>query len=160
MTLLEAARWAPSAFNEQPWRFIYAHKNSATFEKLLDSMVSVNQNWAKNAAVLVVVVSNTLSQRTGEPSPYHTFDAGSAWMSIALQGSISGLVIDAIGGFDREETRKNLAIPAEFKIEIIIAIGKPGNKESLSPELQAREVPNNRKPLNEIVFEDTFSTNK
>lgn len=156
MELFEAARWAPSAYNEQPWRFIFTHKGSALWNNLIESMIPFNQSWAKNAAVLVVLISKTNFVRTGKPSHLNTFDAGAAWMSLALQGSISGLVVHAIGDFDYDKVRLYLNIPKEFKIEIMIAIGKPGEKETLTPDLQMREVPNERRPINEIVFEDEF----
>jgi nitroreductase len=156
MPLFEAARWAPSANNEQPWRFIYTHKNSKLWQALIDLMIPFNQSWAKNADVLVVVISKNFFGSAGKPSQFHTFDAGAACMSLALQGSINGLVVHAIAGFDYDKARTILNIPTEFKIETMVAIGKPGNKENLSPELQAREVPNDRKQLNEIVFEDAF----
>jgi nitroreductase len=156
MTLFEAARWAPSAYNEQPWRFIYTHKGTTTWDSLLALMLPINQIWAKNAPVFVVLISKTFFDRNAKPSHTHTFDAGAAWMSLALQGSIDGLVIHAIADLDYDKARTVLNVPSEFKIEIIIAIGKPGNKEVLPAELQIREKPSDRKPLKEIVFEDAF----
>ncbi|KKQ33545.1 MAG: Nitroreductase [candidate division TM6 bacterium GW2011_GWF2_37_49] len=156
MTLFEAARWAPSGYNEQPWRFIYTYKNTKLWNELIALMIPFNQSWAKNSAVLVVIISKNFFDRTGKPSHLHTFDAGAAWMSLALQGSISGLVIHAIGDFDYDAAKTILDIPDEFKIEVMVAIGNKGKKEILAPELQAREVPNDRKPLSEIVFENKF----
>jgi nitroreductase len=161
MVLFEAARWTPSAYNEQPWRFIYTHKGTKLWNELIALMNQFNQGWAKNAAVLVVIISKNNFTRNTNPSGSkqshtHTFDAGAAWMSLALQGSISGLVVHAIADFDYDKAKTVLNMPSEFKIETMVAISKPGKKENLSPELQAREVPNDRKPLNEIVFEDVF----
>ncbi len=157
MTLFEAARWAPSAYNEQPWRFVYTYRETKLWHELLATMIPVNQSWAKNSAVLIVVLSKNFFDRTGGLSHTHTFDAGAAWMSLVLQASINGLVAHALGGFDYDKVRTILSISSEFKIEIMVAIGKPGNKESLPPELQAREMPNDRKPLGEIVFEDSLN---
>ena len=156
MVLFEAARFAPSAYNEQPWRFIYTHKGTILFKKLLASMISFNQSWVKNAAVLVVLISKNFFERNGKLSHTHSLDAGAAWMSLALQGSINGLIVHGIGDFDYDQVRIVLNIPLEFKIEIMIAIGKQGEKKKLPVDLQAREKPSNRKPLKEIVFEDIF----
>lgn len=156
MPLFEAARWAPSSYNEQPWRFLYSHKGSASWDTLFALINPFNQVWAKNAGVLVLVLSKNFFENTGNPSHAHTFDAGAAWMSLALQGSIDGLAIRAIAGFDYDQAKTVLNIPAEFKIEVMIAIGKPGKKEALPAELQPRETPSSRKSLQEIAFEDTF----
>ena len=153
MALFEAARWAPSAFNEQPWRFIYTHKGTKLWQNLLDVMAPVNKSWVKNAPIFVVLTSKNFFDRNGELSHTHSFDTGAAWMSLALQASLSGLVVHAIGGFDYDKARTILQLPPEFKIEIIIVIGKPGNKENLPQELQLREKPNDRKQLKEIVEE-------
>jgi nitroreductase len=128
MTLFEAARWAPSAYNDQPWRFIYSRKGAKLWEELLRLMSPFNQNWAKNATVLVVLVSKKFFDFNGNLSHTNTFDAGSAFMSLSLQGSISGLVTHAIADFDYIEVGKVLNLPSEFKIETMIAIGKPGDK--------------------------------
>lgn len=156
MPLFEAARWAPSAWNEQPWRFVYTHSGTNLWRQLFDVLQPVNQVWAKNSSALIVVLSKNFFDRTGEKSDWHTFDAGSAWMSLALQASVNGLVVHAMGTLDYDKARKVLNVPPEFKIEIIIAVGKPGKKEELPSELQARETPNERKPLNAIVFEGEF----
>jgi nitroreductase len=156
MPLFEAARWAPSAYNEQPWRFVYAHKNTQLWQEFLATLIPVNQSWAKNAAVLVVVLSKNFFDRTNGQSHTHSFDAGAAWMSLALQASLNGLVVHAMGGLDYDKVRETLQVPPEFTVEIIIAIGKPGSKEHLLPELQTRETPNDRKPLRELVFENKF----
>ena len=156
MPLFEAARWAPSAYNEQPWRFVYTHRETKLWHELLATMIPVNQSWAKNSSILVVVLSKNFFDRTGEASHTHTFDAGAAWMSLALQASINGLAVHCIGGFDYDKVKDILNVPPEFKIEVMVVIGKSGTKTGLSPELQARETPNERKPLSEIVFEDSF----
>lgn len=159
MPLFEAARWAPSARNEQPWRFIYTHKGTKLWGELLALMLPSNQDWAKKAPILVVIISKFFFDHNGNPSQIHTLDAGAAWMSLALQASIDGLVVRAIGGFDYDQAKTILNLPTEFKIEIMVAIGKPGKKEILPAELQEREKPSDRKPLTEIVFEDIFRKN-
>jgi nitroreductase len=157
MTLFEAARWAPSSYNNQPWRFIFARRDSAHWKTLFDLMVPFNQSWTKNAAVLVVIISRKLFEFNNEPARTHTFDTGSAWMNLALQGSSMGLVVHGMEGFDYDQARKVLKIPEVYDVEAMCAIGKPGRIQDLSTELQQKEVISDRRPLTEIVFEGTFT---
>ena len=156
MPLFEAARWAPSSYNNQPWRFIYAHRDTPAWNKFFDLLMPGNQVWAKNAGALILVLSKKFSEHDQSPLLTNSFDTGSAWMSLALQGAINNLAVRAIAGFDYDKARAILHIPDEFKIEIMIAVGKPGDKSALPAELQARETPSNRKPLAEIVFANEF----
>ena len=155
-SLFEAARWAPSSSNSQPWRFIYAKRNSKNWNDLFNLLVDFNKQWCTNASVLVVIVSRKNFEHNGQPSITHQFDTGSAWENIAIQAVSQGLVTHAMAGFDYEKARKDLAVPVDFEVVAMIAIGKRGSKEKLSPELQAREIPNTRKPLSEIVMEGKF----
>jgi nitroreductase len=153
MPLFEAARWSPSGGNGQPWRFVFARKGTPHWQEYFDLLVPGNQLWAKNASVLVVLLSLSVQENSGKPAPSHTLDAGAAWMSLALQGSLNGLAIHGIGGFDREKARQVLGIPPEYKLEAMIAIGYPAPVETLPENFQAMEKPNARKNLEEIVFE-------
>ena len=156
MTLFEAARWAPSSYNGQPWRFIYAKRDSANWGKFFDLMVEFNQGWAKTAGALVVVFSAKNFSFNGEPAVTHSFDSGSAWMSLALQGADMGLLAHGMQGFDYEKAREVLGVPEDHTVEAMVAIGKLGNKENLVPDLQEKEAPSDRKPLEEIVMEGKF----
>jgi nitroreductase len=156
MTLFEAARWAPSSFNNQPWRFIYAKRNTDHWERLFNLLLEGNKTWAKNAAVLVVVVSRKNFEYDERPSITHQFDAGAAWENLALEASSRGLVTHGMEGFDYERARRDLQIPDNFDVMAMIAIGKRGAKENLPPKLQEREFPNNRKPLKDIVMQGQF----
>jgi nitroreductase len=161
MSLFEAARWAPSSVNAQPWRFIYAKRNTVRAEdwnRLFNLLVDANKDWAKNAAVLIVVVSKKELEYNGRvlPSVTHQFDTGAAWENLALEASSRGLVAHALAGFDYEKARRDLDIPDEYDVMAMVAIGKRGPKESLSPVLQEREIPSDRKPLGEIVMEGRF----
>lgn len=158
MSLFEAARWAPSSFNGQPWRFIYAHRNTPQWDALYNLMVLANQEWTKNAAVLMVVVSRNSFEYNNKPSRTHSFDAGSAWMSLALQASMMNLVAHGMEGFDYDKARKDLHIPDEYTVEAMIAIGYPGALDVLSPELQKKEVLSDRKKVEEFIFEGIFSS--
>jgi nitroreductase len=156
MSLFEAARWAPSSYNNQPWRFIYAKRNTENWNKLFNLLAEPNKVWTKNADVLVVVVSRKNFEYNEKYSITHQFDAGAAWENLALEASSRGLAVHGMQGFDYEKARIDLEIPDNFDVMSMIAIGKKGPKENLSSELQNKEFPNNRKPLNEIVMEGTF----
>jgi nitroreductase len=152
LSLLEAARWAPSGNNAQPWRMVYALRDSADFAAFFDLLVPTNQVWAKQAGALVVFTSASLFEHNGKPSITHSYDTGAAWMSFALQGSVMGLVVHGIGGFDRDKARQVLGIPETFKIEAMAAIGHAAAPETLPEALREREKPSPRKPLEEIAF--------
>jgi nitroreductase len=152
LSLLEAARWAPSGNNAQPWRILYALRDTPEFTVFFDMLVPANQVWAKQAGALVVFTSATVSEHNGKPLPTHSFDAGAAWMSLALQGSHMGLVVHGMGGFDREKARQALGIPETYAIEAMAAIGHPAAAETLPEALREREKPSPRKPLAEIAF--------
>lgn len=154
--LFEAARWAPSSYNGQPWRFLYAHRGTPAWKTFFDLLVPFNQSWAHTAAVLVVIISKKTFEYNDKPSRTHSFDAGSAWMSLALQGSMNGLVVHGMEGFDYEKARIDLLIPDDFAIEAMCAIGRPGNIKDLPADLQEREQLSDRKPLQEIASEGTF----
>lgn len=156
MALFEAARWAPSSYNNQSWRFVYAVKNSEHWDRLFNLMGEFNQGWAKNAGALIVIISKKTFDHNGQPSRTHSFDTGAAWENLALEATSRGLVTHGMEGFDYDRARKELEIPDEFDIEAMIAIGKPGKKVDLPPMLQEREMPGQRKPLEEIIMEGKF----
>lgn len=157
MTLFEAARWAPSSKNIQPWRFIYAHNGSPYFEKFFSFLIEFNQDWCKNASVLVVTLSKK-TENDGKPSPTHSFDTGSAWENLALQASQMGIIAHGMGGIHREKIIEELSIPEDYSVEMMIAIGRPGKIEDLPEKLREREKPSTRKNLKEFVFEGTFQS--
>jgi nitroreductase len=157
MSLFEAARWAPSSYNNQPWRFIYAKRNNTeSWNKLFDLLYEGNKVWAKNAAALVVVISRKNFEYNGKPSVTHQFDAGAAWENLALEAVDLGLATHAMEGFDHQKAKPNLGIPESYNVMAMIAIGKRGPKENLTPKLQDAEFPSDRKPLTEIVMEGYF----
>ncbi len=155
-TLFEAARWAPSSFNNQPWRFIYAHRHSNAWPKLFGLMGEFNRSWTNNAATLVVVVSKN-NFDNGKVSRTHSFDTGAAWQSLAIQASLMGLIAHGMEGFDYENAKSELRIPDDYTVEAMVAIGKPGKKEDLPAALQQREQPSDRKPIQSFIFEGTFA---
>ena len=158
LSLFEAARWAPSTYNEQEWRFLYARRDTPQWPLFFELLVEGNREWCQRAALLSVVLAHKVFQRNEEPNPVHVFDSGLAYENLALQGAAMGLVVHGMQGFDYERARKELQIPDEFQIEAMAAIGTPGPKEILPERLRARESPNDRRKVSESVFEGPFAS--
>ncbi|MCH7568920.1 MAG: nitroreductase family protein [Nanoarchaeota archaeon] len=156
MTLFEAARWAPSTYNEQEWRFIYAKRGSADWDRLFNLLMEANQVWCGNAAVLACAVSKKTFTKNNKANPVHTFDCGSAWENLALQASIMGLVAHGMAGFDYEKAKIELNIPDDYKVEMMFVVGRHGKKEDLPENLQEMEYPSDRKKVSEFIFEGKF----
>ena len=157
MTLFEAARWAPSTYNEQEWRFLYARRDTPHFDTFFSLLAEANQQWCHRAAVLMVVLSHKVFMRNGKPNPVHTFDAGAAFENLALQGSVMGLVVHGMAGFDRGKARAALKVPDDYDVEAMVAVGRPGDPEELPEELQSREIPSDRMPVSDFVREGSFA---
>ncbi len=157
MTLFEAARWAPSSYNTQPWRFLYATRDSKEWNLFLNLLVDANKQWAQNASVLVCLVSRERFEYNGKPSRTHSFDAGSAWENIALQASISGLAAHGMEGFDYVRAKQELHVPDGYSVEMMFAIGYLTDISKLTPEQQLKEQMNDRRPLEEIVQEGRWN---
>jgi nitroreductase len=157
LTLLEAARWAPSSYNSQPWRFVYARRDTPHWEQFLGFLNEFNRSWAKHAAAIVIVLSKSTFTPPGGatevPAPTHSFDTGAAWGYLALQASLSGWHAHGLAGIERETIRQALAVPDVYSIEAAIAIGRAGDKALLPEALQAREVQSQRTPLSVIASE-------
>ena len=155
--LFEAARWAPSSFNGQLWRFIVARRqHPAEFTQFLALVAPGNRMWAQNAAVLIVVTSRTRFEYNNRPSITHAFDAGAAWENLALEASRRELVAHGMEGFDYARAKSELSIPDDFDVHAMIAIGRRAAAENLPEKYRAMEQPNSRRPLHEIVFEGSF----
>jgi nitroreductase len=161
LSMLEAARWAPSGFNSQPWRFVYALAGTPAWEPLFSTLAPRNQAWASRASALVLVVSKTQFQAPGQDKPSfnrsHAFDAGAAWGYLALQAHLSGWHAHGMGGFDHDAARSKLGIPADHETHAVIAIGRRGDKSQLPEALQALEMPNQRQPLTKLAAEGRFA---
>lgn len=156
MSLLEAARWAPSSSNHQPWRFLYGMRETPSFALFYDLLVPFNQKWCQNASALVLIISQ-LYFDSQKPDPTHSFTTGAAFENLALQGTCMNLVVHAMQGFDYEKAKKIMKIPEGYQVEAMVAIGKPASKETLPEEIKKREIPSSRKPLQELVCEGIFS---
>jgi len=156
MVLFEAARWAPSSYNAQPWRMLYAHRDSEPWPLFFNLLVEFNQSWAKDAGVLVIFISRTHFDFNGQPAVTHSFDTGAAWENLALQGWLRGLVTHGMQGFDYERARTGLNIPEGFHVEAMAAIGKPADPSTLSADLREKEAPSDRRPLEQTICEGPF----
>lgn len=160
MSLLEAARWAPSAYNVQPWRLVYARRETPAWQPIFDCLVEFNQMWTKRAAALVVVVSQREAMFPGRteaaPNQWHSFDAGAAWASLAFQATLSGWSAHAMAGFDAEKLRAAIQLPQGYAIETVVAVGKKGDPAVLPEGVREREMPNDRRPLVDTVAEGVF----
>lgn len=157
-SVLEAARWAPSSFNYQPWRFVYALRGDAHWKAFLGALIPFNQSWAYNASALIFIASDTIMEAYGEkkPSHSHSFDCGAAWMAMALQAHSMGLITHGMTGLDFEAAAKVVNLPAGFRMEAAIALGYPGDAAQLSDELREREVPSGRRLLADSLFAGEF----
>ena len=159
-TIFDAARWAPSAFNYQPWRLLYATRDSADWGHFLGVLLPFNQSWVQNASALIFILSDMLIAARGaedfKPSYSHSFDAGAAWALLALQATRMGYYSHAMTGVDFDRARMELGVPDRFRIEAAVAIGRIADKAILTEALQAREVPSGRKDISEFVTAGNF----
>lgn len=160
LTLLEAARWAPSASNLQPWRFAWGLRGDAGFAAIADALVPFNTVWATKAAALIVVASQTTTQSAAGdtvPNKTHAFDAGTAWGSLAFQAYLKGWATHAMGGFDHAKAAANLHMPEDYALHAVVAVGYRGDPATLPDALRARETPSGRRALSEIAHHGSFA---
>lgn len=157
-SLFEAARWAPSCYNEQPWRFLVAAKHDrAEYEKLLGCLVDANRAWAQNAPVLVLSVASLRFARNGKPNRHAMHDTGLAVENLVIQACAMGLVVHQMAGFDVDAARTRFEIGDAYEPAAMIAIGYPGDAASLDPHLREREsAPRSRNPFDAFVFRGTL----
>jgi nitroreductase len=157
--LFEAARWAPSAFNEQPWRFIKGDKNRnpELYDLIFASLVEFNQQWANTAPVLITVAANTMNAK-GKANRHAWYDTGQAVGNMSAQATSMGLFMHQMGGFDPEKLSASLHLPEGWQAIAVIALGYVGDISSLPEAIQEAEIKKirERKPLTDIVFERPF----
>jgi nitroreductase len=153
-SLFEAARWAPSSNNEQPWAYLVATKNDPeNFAKMVGVLVEFNANWASHAPVLALSVAHLKTQREGKPNRVALHDVGSATAQLTFEANARGLQVHQMAGFDAEKARQTFAIPADWEPVAAMAVGYPGNPGSLPEKLRERELAaRTRKPLGEFVM--------
>ncbi len=157
--LFEAARWAPSSRNEQPWRFIFAEReNKDSFNRMLETLAEGNKIWARDVPLLILSIALLNSSFHNRPNPYAFHDTGMAVGNLLIQATEMGIYAHQMGGYDKEMARKNLNIPEEYAPVAMIAVGYRGNTDNLSEELQKREQSKReRMPLDKIVFENRWA---
>jgi nitroreductase len=155
MTIFEAARWAPSSFNAQPWRFLYAKREDADWERFLDLLIPFNRGWAHSASVLIYFLSDSQMEMVpGHPMPSHShsFDTGAAWACLALQATMMGYHAHGMVGVDFDRARLELNVPERYRFEAAAVVGRAGDIATLDEKLRAREVPSDRKPIADFAF--------
>ena len=155
MTIFEAARWAPSSFNAQPWRLLYAKREDAEWARFLDLLIPFNQGWAQSASVLIYFISDTqmeMAPGSLSPSHSHSFDTGAAWACLALQATMMGYHAHGMVGVDFDRARAELNVPDRYRFEAAAVIGRVGDIETLDEKLREREVPSDRKPIADFAF--------
>jgi len=158
MSLFEAARWAPSTYNEQEWRFLYAGNSSAHWPTFFSLLTEANQLWCAKAGALVVALSCQTFSRNGKPNPVHTLDTGMAVQNLLLQGAAMGLVCHGMAGFDRGKARVLLQVPEGHDVEVMIAVGRPGDPGQLPENYQQMDqATSGRKGVREIAREGLFA---
>ena len=157
LSLLEAARWAPSSYNHQPWSFIVATKDDATeCNRLLSTLMGFNQGWAKNAPVLILTVAKIRTD-DGKTNRHAFHDVGLALENLILQATSLGLFAHQIGGFNPETAREIYQIPEGYEPATVVTVGYPGDLQNLPDGLRDRELaPRTRKPLTEFVFTEKW----
>jgi nitroreductase len=153
--LMEAARWAPSCMNQQPWSFIVATKaNKADFDRLLGCLLEFNVQWAQHAPVLLLSVAKLTFESTGDPNRHAFHDVGQAIANLTFQATVSGLLVHQMAGFNVEKARDEFSIPRDYEPVAAAAVGYPGNPASLPEKLRNKDLsPRTRKPLTTFVFE-------
>ena len=153
-TLFEAARRAPSAFNEQPWRFILADRsNKEEFDSMLDVLFEKNREWAKNASLLVIVLSKKILSKNDRLNKHFMYDTASAVANLTFQANSIDLYVHQMGGFDSAKIIDNYSVPDEYEPAVVLAIGR---KASSDVEKTITDLDVKRNPLHEILFENKF----
>src|SRR5262245_55296207 len=156
LRLFEAARWAPSTFNEQEWRFLYARRDTPQWAVFFNLLLEGNQIWCERAAMLVVILGHKVFSGNGEPNKVHLFDCGNAFENLALQGTAMGLVVHGMQGFNFDNARSTLNVPEDYAVVAMFAVGRPGDPAQLPEKLRQREIPSGRKPVTEFICEGAF----
>lgn len=153
--IFEAARWAPSSFNEQPWRFIVGHRNSETYKKIAETLVPFNHGWATLAPVLILSVARTRFSHNDSPNNYAMHDLGAADGFITLQAASMGIATHQMAGFDQAKAREAFSIPEVYAIGSVMAMGYHGELSVLGESYQGQEQsPRSRKALTEMVLSE------
>jgi len=160
MTMFEAARWAASSYNSQPWRFLYARRDTPSWATFLGLLNEFNQSWAKDASALVILISKATMRPPGAdkdvPSHSHSLDTGAAAGNFALQATRMGWHVHGMVGFDMARAVSELHVPEGYRVEAAYAVGRQADKSKLPEALAAREAPSPRMPVASFAMEGGF----
>jgi nitroreductase len=159
LALLEAARWAPSCYGDQPWRFVVWNRgeDAAAWQTAFDALAPGNQGWVKDAPLLLLVCADTLFKHNGNPNRWAQYDTGAAAENLCLQAEALGLMAHQMGGFDPDRARVVSGVPEQFTLMAMIAVGFPADPSTFSPEVRDREIaPRKRRALGELFFSGTW----
>lgn len=155
ISLLEAARWAPSCFGDQPWRFVVWNRSEdeSGWQRAFDCLVPGNQEWVKNAQVLLLVTADTLFNHNGKPNRWGQYDTGAAAENLCLQAEALGMMAHQMGGFDADKARGEFGVPEQYIPMAMIAVGFPADPATFGDEVRERELaPRKRRELGELFF--------
>jgi len=153
--IFEAARWAASSYNEQPWRFFLGRRGDSTYQKIFDSLVEFNQGWAKSAPLLILSVGSNKFAQNGKPNQYSIHDTGAATAYLSLQATALGLHTHSMAGFDHAKARRAFNVSADYDIGAVTALGYLGDPNTLHDQMREQETsPRQRKSLSEFVLAD------
>lgn len=155
ISLLEAARWAPSCFGDEPWRYVVCNKadNMSAWQAAFDCLVPGNQGWAVNAPVLLLICADTIFRHNEKPNRWAAYDTGAAAENLCLQATALGLMAHQMGGFDVDKARQAFKVPERYQIMSMVSIGYQAPVESIPSEAKERELAaRQRKPLGELFF--------
>lgn len=153
MGILEAARYAPSCFNEQPWRFIVGRRGDSNFEKIKAALTDSNREWASKASVLMMILSVQKFEKNQKSNRWHLFDAGTAWGYLSLEAERRGLITHAMAGYKRDQIREVFGVPEELSVIAAVAVGYYGDKDALSPENFEKEKPSPRNSIQDLLYQ-------
>lgn len=159
LALVEAARWAPSCFGDEPWRLVVwdRARDAASWQKAFDCLAESNQAWVKNTPLLIAVGADPQFRHNGKDNRWAPYDSGAAGLSLCLQAVALGLAAHQMGGFDAQRLRDTFSIPAHIQLMSMIAVGYQAEPDVLTGEVRGREIaPRNRRPLGEIFFESRW----
>lgn len=159
ISLLEAARWAPSCFGDEPWRYVVSNKadNLPAWQAAFDCLVQGNQGWAVNAPVLLLICADTLFRHNDKPNKWAAYDTGAATENLCLQATALGLMAHQMGGFDADKARQTFKVPERYQILAMVTVGYQAAVEGLAEDVKERELAaRSRKPLGELFFDGAW----
>lgn len=159
ISLLEAARWAPSCFGDEPWRYVVSNKgdNLQSWQAAFECLVPGNQGWAVNAPVLLLICADTVFRHNEKPNKWAAYDTGAATENLCLQATALGLMAHQMGGFDADKARQTFKVPERYQILAIVTVGYQAEPETFSDEVKERELAERkRQPLGELFFDGVW----